>query len=244
MAVSLQMLGTGDAFAKAYFNNNAILQDGAFSLLIDCGTTAPRAFNVLGKSFSDISAVLVTHIHGDHIGGLNELASALNTGTKMKLLLAETLAYPLWNHPLINGSSRDEKTGSLTERFDVTYLKPGVAYNLSPGIQVELIPTPHMPGKDSYSLLLNRRIFYSADMTFQPDLLLSLVRERGVNLIFHDCQLTGHGQVHTTLKELMSLPENVRRMIKLMHYSDAKPQFEGKTGGMEFLEQHKIYPLS
>ncbi|MNW17389.1 hypothetical protein D3C71_2165650 [compost metagenome] len=62
-------------------------------------------------------------------------------------------------------------------------------------------------------------------------------------MILHDCQLGGSGVVHTTLEELMSLPEDVRRIIKLMHYSDEQPQFVGLTGEMEFIEQHVIYKL-
>lgn len=62
-------------------------------------------------------------------------------------------------------------------------------------------------------------------------------------MILHDCQLEGSGVMHTTLEELMSLPEDVRRRIKLMHYSDEQPSFVGHTGEMEFLEQHVIYNL-
>ncbi len=46
MNLELQMIGTGSAFAKTYFNNNALLTDGAFTLLIDCGVTAPLALHL------------------------------------------------------------------------------------------------------------------------------------------------------------------------------------------------------
>jgi hydroxyacylglutathione hydrolase len=235
MNLSLQMLGTGNAFAKNYFNNNGLLIDNDYTLLIDCGITAPLAMLRIGKSFRDVSATLITHIHADHVGGLEELALMLKYvhGEKMTLLLPETLIEPLWDNTL----------ASLTDIFEVKPLNPGITYKLSPSISLEIIRTPHIPGKTSYSLLLNNEIFYSADMTFHPDLLISLVRERGIRMILHDCQLGGSGVVHTTLEELMSLPEDVRRIIKLMHYSDEQPQFIGLTGEMEFLEQHIIYPL-
>jgi hydroxyacylglutathione hydrolase len=245
MSVSLQMLGTGSAFAKNYFNNNGLLLDEDYTLLIDCGITAPLAIHELGKSFRDVSAILITHIHADHVGGLEELALTLTHkyGDKMTLLLPEPLVQPLWETTLRGGLYPKDVVGSLEDIFDIRPLKPGIQHRLSSAITLELIRTPHIPGKDSYSLLLNNDIFYSADMIFQPDLLLNLVRKRGVRKILHDCQLLGPGYVHTTLEELMSLPEEVRQMIKLMHYSDEKPDFVGRTGEMEFLEQHVLYKL-
>jgi hypothetical protein len=41
----------------------------------------------------------------------------------------------------------------------------------------------------------------------------------------------------------MTLPEDVQELICLMHYSDEKPEYEGRTGKMKFLEQHSIYSL-
>jgi hydroxyacylglutathione hydrolase len=235
MSVKLQMLGTGNAFAKNYYNNNALLMDKDYTLLVDCGITALLAMDQLGRSFEDVNATLITHIHADHVGGLEELALTLKHkyGKKMTLLVPEPLILPLKDVII-----------SMEDIFEVRPMKPGLPFKVSPAITLELIRTPHIPGKDSYSLLINNDIFYSADMIFQPDLLLSLVRERGVRMILHDCQLLGQGHVHTTLEELMSLPIEVRSIIRLMHYSDEKPDFIGHIGEMEFLEQQVIYKLS
>ncbi|MNE80858.1 hypothetical protein D3C80_1774660 [compost metagenome] len=108
---------------------------------------------------------------------------------------------------------------------------------------MELIRTPHIPGKSSYSLYLNQEIFYSADMLFQPDLLQHLVQEKHCRKIFHEVQLVGAGEVHTTLEELLSLPANIRSLISLMHYNDNMEDFLGKTGEMQFLRQHEMYTI-
>ncbi|UQZ36280.1 MBL fold metallo-hydrolase [Paenibacillus sp. PK3_47] len=242
--VNLQMLGTGDAFSKSYYNNNGLLLGQGYTLLIDCGTTAPAAMRQMGKSFHEIDAVLITHIHDDHVGGLASLAGSMKDhGRKMRLLLSETLVDPLWQHLLQKGLAAKARAERLADMFEIKPLQADRYCELSEDITFKLIRTPHIQGRDSYSLLLNEDVFYSADMTFQPELLLKLVRKEGVRKILHDCQLTGPGHVHTTLKELMSLPEDVRRLILLMHYSDRKPDFEGRTGEMDFLEQHKIYSL-
>jgi glyoxylase-like metal-dependent hydrolase (beta-lactamase superfamily II) len=245
MTVKLQMLGTGDAFAKNYYNNNALLWSEDYTLLIDCGTTAPLALEKLGRSIGEVDAVLITHIHSDHVAGLPELARLMKAkcGRKMTLFIAGNLAEPLWQSFQKNSPAAAQTPASLAQAFEVRLLQAGVPYTLSPEITLELIRTPHIRGKDSYSLLLGGDIFYSADIIFQPELLLRLVRKQGIRRIFHDCQLTGPGVVHTALDELLSLPADIRGMISLMHYGDEKPEFEGKTAEMAFLEQHVIYPL-
>ncbi|PAK55446.1 MBL fold metallo-hydrolase [Paenibacillus sp. 7541] len=245
MSLKLQMLGTGSAFAKKYYNNNALLLDDDFTLLIDCGSTAPLALHEMGRSFNDIDAVLITHIHADHVGGLEELAFMMKMKFKRRipLYIGEALAAPLWDHTLRGGLYQQGEISCLEDIFDVRPLKPGVKADISKGITVELIQTRHIPGKDSYSLYLNDRIFYSADMVFDPELLNKLVNERECELILHECQLQGPGEVHTTLQELLSLPEHIQQRTYLMHYSDDVQDFVGKTGEMEFVEQQKIYEL-
>ncbi|MWV45182.1 MBL fold metallo-hydrolase [Paenibacillus sp. HJL G12] len=245
MNLELRMIGTGSAFAKKYFNNNALLHDGDFTLLIDCGVTAPLALHQLGKSFADVDAVLITHIHADHVGGLEELAFKMKFtfNRKIKLYIAESLTQVLWEHSLKGGLYQEGEITSLEDLFEVCPLTPQQTYTLSEHIQVELIPTKHIPGKNSYSLYINDRFFYSADMIYDPDLLKYLVNERNCSMIFHDCQLEGRGEVHTTLEELMKLPEDIRRITYLMHYGDNKDEYQGRTGGMDFIEQGRSYSL-
>lgn len=245
MTLQLQMLGTGDAHAKNYYNNNGLLISPDYTLMIDCGTTAPLAMEAAGRSVSEVDAVLITHTHSDHIGGLPELGRLTRSagGPKMPLFAAGPLMNPLHEGYLKNRTGNSGSPRTLDEAFEVKLLPPAASCTLSPAITLELIRTPHIRGKDSYSLLLNGDIFYSADMTFQPELLLKLVRKQGVRQIFHECQLTGPGVIHTALSDLLSLPQDIRELIRLMHYSDQKPDYEGKTAEMTFLEQHMIYPL-
>lgn len=244
MPLRLQMLGTGGAFAKKYFNNNGLLYADDFTLLIDCGITAPLALHQLNKPLAEIDAVLLTHIHGDHVGGLEELVFRMKyeVGRKPVLYIADRLVTPLWENTLKGGLSQ-EGIASLEDAFEVRTLSEGKQHRLSPSLSIEIIQTPHIPGKASYSLYINEEIFYSADKTFQPDLLDRLVKERHCRKILHEVQLTGEGVVHTTLDELLSLPPELRRKIMLMHYGDEMESFIGRTAEMEFVRQHEIYTL-
>lgn len=236
------MLGTGSAFAKTYFNTNALLYADGRTLLLDCGVTASQSLYRLGKPIEEIDAVLISHIHADHVGGMEELAFRMKFvyGRKPLLFIPEPLAKPLWESSLKGGLLQDE-CASLDDYFDVRLIQPNTRTELLPGLAVEPIQTAHIPGKTSYSYLINDTFFYSADLVFDPELLRRLVEERGVATIFHDCQLKPPGVVHTTLEELQSLPSSIQERIWLMHYDDTKPQFEGKTGVMRFVEQHERY---
>lgn len=245
MTLKLQMLGTGGAFAKSFYNNNALIFDENFTLLIDCGVTAPMALHRLGQSFESVDAVLITHIHADHVGGLEELAfiMKLKYNRKIPLYIADALVTPLWENTLSGGLYQEGHITSLYDVFDVRPLQPGTAVDISPGIRAELLKTRHIPGKDSYSIYFNDRIFYSGDMIFDPELLNQLVDKRGCEVILHECQLEGHGAVHTTLEELLSLPDHIRGQIYLMHYGDEMRSYEGRTDTMQFLVQQRIYEL-
>ncbi len=242
--MKVQMLGTGSAFAKVFNNNNALLMVDGLTLLVDCGITAPKALYDLGYSFNHIDAILLTHIHADHIGGLEELAFQMKFifGRKPILYLAETLVQPLWDYSL-RGGLQQEDTDTLEDFFEVRPLSAGLDHEVLPGLRVELIATPHIPNKPNYSLLFNNFFFYSGDTTFNPDLLDSLVNQRGVRIIFHDCQLHPPGIVHACLSQLLTLPKAIQERIFLMHYGDDQPDFAGRTGPMKFVEQHRIYEM-
>jgi len=242
--LKLQMLGTGSAFAKAFYNNNALLTVEGQTLMIDCGITAPQAVFELGYTFGDIDAVLITHIHADHIGGLEEFAFQMKFiyGRKPVLYLADKLVEALWENSLKGGLYQEENP-TLDSYFDVHPLPEGIPHEIFPGLRIQLLPTKHIPSKPNYSLLINESIFYSGDTVFDPDLLQSLVSERNVRLIFHDCQLHPPGVVHACLPQLLTLPQDIQSLVYLMHYGDDQPTYIGKTGAMKFIEQHKVYEI-
>jgi ribonuclease BN (tRNA processing enzyme) len=65
------IIGCGDAFgAGGRLQTSFHVKSAAATFLIDCGTTTLIGMRRLGLDPNDIDMVCVTHLHGDHFGGL------------------------------------------------------------------------------------------------------------------------------------------------------------------------------
>ena len=75
MPLEITFLGTGGAFTdyRENYHNNAIIRTAVGPVLVDCGGTAVQSLKELGLHPEDIAGVIVTHIHGDHVGGIEQL---------------------------------------------------------------------------------------------------------------------------------------------------------------------------
>jgi hydroxyacylglutathione hydrolase len=244
MDIIVKMLGTGSAFATKYDNNNALLTCNGYTLLIDCGVTAPRALHKLGVPFDQIDGVFISHLHADHFGGLEEFAFQMYYVYKKRpvLWIPSVLRGPVWENTLKGGMDNPaENISTLDGYFDVRELHVGSIHTIHPGFTLEIMPTVHIPGKPSFSLYINQSLYYSADSMFDAERLLALYKDRGLKTIMHDCQLSGQGLIHATLDELLTLPEELQAITKLMHYGDSKEAYVGRTGRMNFMEPQVPY---
>ncbi len=67
----VQFAGSGDAFGSGgRFQTCIWLADGGQAMLVDCGATSLVALKAQGLDPNAVGAVAVTHLHGDHFGGL------------------------------------------------------------------------------------------------------------------------------------------------------------------------------
>jgi ribonuclease BN (tRNA processing enzyme) len=71
MPLQLQVLGCGDAFGSGgRFQTCFLLTGPSTRVLVDCGGTALVAMHRWNVDRAAIDGVLLSHLHGDHIGGL------------------------------------------------------------------------------------------------------------------------------------------------------------------------------
>lgn len=67
----VRFLGSGDAFGSGGRLQTCILLDsGTSRILVDCGASSLIALKRDGIDPNDIDAILITHLHGDHFGGV------------------------------------------------------------------------------------------------------------------------------------------------------------------------------
>jgi ribonuclease BN (tRNA processing enzyme) len=67
----LHVLGCGDAFGSGGRHQSAYLFEASDRLfLLDCGPTALLAMKRAGFAPRDLDAIILSHLHGDHFGGL------------------------------------------------------------------------------------------------------------------------------------------------------------------------------
>ena len=71
MAVTVRFVGSGDSFGSGGRFQTCILVDGPDSrFAIDFGTSSLIALGQQGIDHNSIDAILLTHLHGDHCGGV------------------------------------------------------------------------------------------------------------------------------------------------------------------------------
>ncbi|HEU5320023.1 MAG TPA: MBL fold metallo-hydrolase, partial [Methylomirabilota bacterium] len=69
--VTLTFVGSGDAFGSGGRLQTCLcLRGGGATLLLDCGATALVGLRRAGLDPGEVAAVALTHLHGDHFGGL------------------------------------------------------------------------------------------------------------------------------------------------------------------------------
>jgi len=89
--VTVTFLGSGDAFASGgRFHTCFLVEAPGTKFLIDCGASAPVAMKRHGVDSDAIDAVIVSHLHGDHFGGIPfvVLDAQYVTGRRAPLVVA------------------------------------------------------------------------------------------------------------------------------------------------------------
>jgi ribonuclease BN (tRNA processing enzyme) len=187
-------IGTSDAFGACGRRQTAILMRAeSGSVLLDCGATTGTGLSELGIKRDELDAILISHFHGDHFGGIPYLLLAAlyedertrplhiagPTGTEKHVRnLASAMCYALeereWTFPIL-----------------FTEFVAGQSVNVGP-VRCEAFETLHQPITSPHGLLVqsgNHRVAYSGDTGWFPEL---PSRVAGADVFI--CECTYHKQ--------------------------------------------------
>lgn len=185
----LRFLGCGDAFASGgRFHTSFLLDGGAEPLLVDCGASALIALKRAGIDSRSVGFVVLSHLHGDHFGGLPWLIlDGQFSGRTAPLVIAGppetedrfTTAF----EALYPGSSSAERQFEVS----VVELPERTPRQLGPAV-VETVPVIHTPGTNPHGLRIEyggKVVAYSGDTEWTEEL---VGLADGADLFVCECQ--------------------------------------------------------
>lgn len=229
--MKLVFLGTGSAFTVGvdnYHSNMLLESENGKCLLIDCGGDARLALYDQGHTYKDINDVYISHLHADHVGGLEWLAFTTYFDPephKVCMHIHHSLVDPLWQHVLSGGlCSLQGPTPTLTSFFNLDQIEDGRFFKWE-NIEFHLVETDHgMSGSSSMSSyglffkIKDERIYITTDSQFNPPQIQKYYDE--ATIIFQDCEITEiKSGVHAHFEQLVTLPPEIKRKMWLYHYN-------------------------
>jgi ribonuclease BN (tRNA processing enzyme) len=255
--MKIQFLGVGSAFTTPrYYQSNILISNGDTGrhMLLDCGSDARFSLVEAGFDAANLSSFLdtvyISHLHADHIGGLEWLAFSSYFSThpvRLKLYAEANTLSKLWDCSLKGGLDCIEgKMMHLTDYFECFALEPEASFQWQ-DMDFQLQPMPHViSGYDnhySYALDIHKRVWISTDTQYQPEIITHMAAHG--RTIFHDCEtcVTPTG-VHSHYAELVNLPAEVKQQIWLYHYQP-DPKFNPEQDGfLGFVDKGQLFEFN
>ncbi len=241
--MQVRFLGCGDAFGSGgRLHTCFLVTTPDEQCLIDCGASAMVSLNRYGVDPNGIGLILLTHLHGDHFGGIpaflldaqlprkrtRPLIIAGPPGTRARLEAAREVLYPR------------SSAIALSFPLDIVELQPEEPRRLG-GITVTPFVVEHPSGAPPFALRLEsggKVLAYSGDTEWTDTLIPAA---RGTDLFIVECNFYDRGvRYHLDLPTLLAHREalQAKRVIlthlgpEMLAHLDALP-FEcaedGKT---------------
>jgi ribonuclease BN (tRNA processing enzyme) len=221
--LSIHVLGCGDAFGSGGRLQTCYLIDSAESAtLLDCGATALVAMRRFDVEPAKVDRILISHLHGDHFGGLpfllleaqfvsrrvRPLVIAGPPGIRQRLRDAQEVLFP--------GSSQ------LDLRFPLEIVELEAEQDARFGdLAAKPFNVVHPSGAPSFALRLSWRgrvVAFSGD-TEWTDTLIEVAR--GADLFISECYgYEAKAPYHLNFKVLSARREELRvKRLLLTHLS-------------------------
>lgn len=244
--LAIRFLGVGNAFAHALGNSGCVLEvEGAPALMVDCGPLALPSFDE-HYAAPWPESVFVTHLHMDHIGGLEALFFRIflarienpHTSRGCQLFVPTHLLHTL--HLKLAETSHTVAEGGMNW-WDMFQLVPVASHFWLKGMKFDVFPVRHFAHNSAFGLCLPGAFLYTGDTRPIPEV-ISTYASQG-ELIFHDCDRVG-SPAHCGADELEAnySRDQIARM-RLYHYADTAAAKEMRAKGLAVVERGERFVL-
>jgi ribonuclease BN (tRNA processing enzyme) len=221
------VLGVGDTFSEQHHSTALLLACDGFHVAIDCPDMYRGVLRAASQrsgralQLSDIDNILITHVHGDHMNGLEGVAFYKHfvERKRVSLIASDEVRASIWEHRLKasmgvlwNGQNVREMT--FDSYFDHLPLPWDDDITVGPFRVRARRTIHHVPTSALMIEAGGRKLGYSSDTAFDPSLIEFL---DPADLIIHE---TNFGPAHTPYESLAALPAELRRRMRLIHYPD------------------------
>jgi ribonuclease BN (tRNA processing enzyme) len=221
--VEVRFLGSGDAFGSGgRFQTCFQIAGEKASCLIDCGATSLTAMKKFGVDSAAVDAILLSHLHGDHFGGIPFFILQAQFSRRVRTL---KIAGPRGVETRIRDAMEILFPGSwgTPRRFPVDFVEytDGQRMQLDEGLSVVPYEVFHPSGAPAYALKVNlqgKEIGYSGDTEWVDRLLETAA---GTDLFICEGYCFEKKKFHLDYATVMAhLPQMKCRRLLLTHMSE------------------------
>ena len=217
MIWTLHFLGVGNAAAADQLGSSSavIERDGAPALMIDCGQEALAAYQ---RAYGAIPpAVFITHVHMDHVAGLERLFFAARFDPKycgrVRLYVPAAVVPHLQARVADYPGVLAEGGSNFWDAFQLVPVSSGFWHH---NYWHDVFAVRHHAPGTAFGLRLRGALVYTGDTRPIPEVLSQQADHH--ELIAHDCGLIGNPS-HSGLDDLeREYGEDLLRRLLLYHY--------------------------
>lgn len=235
----LRFLGVGGSHSEELGAASAVLEfEGAPLLLIDCGHGTPARFRERYRHWP--RAMFLTHVHLDHVGGLEQLYSriVLDGCAPVRLYVPSEIVHLLHHRLGSLSCSMAEGHCNFWDAFQIIPVSRGFWHA---GRWFDVFESRHHAPRFAFGLRLGGRFLYTGDTRPIPEILLHYgnTGER----LFHDCALEGNPS-HTGWSDLLrEYDAGLRNRMVLYHYESAEAGKRLESLGAVVARPGRLYPF-
>jgi ribonuclease BN (tRNA processing enzyme) len=237
----LTLIGCGDAFGSGgSLHTSFHVRSSRSTFLIDCGVTTLIGMRRLGLQPSDIDTVFVTHLHGDHFGGLPWLLLDAQFVSKRTRPMIVTGPKGI-EARFIKAAEALYPNSTTAEGFKFTFVEYEERKPLEiGGVTVTPFEVKHPSGAPPYALRFNvdgRVVAFTGD-TGWVDILTEVAR--GADLFISECfQYDVKLSIHLDYKTIEANYQKLgAKRLLLTHMGEAMLSHVGKVDRSRYLTAH------